>query len=86
MHARTRLGRPVWPPADSLLDHLIDALAACGLPAVQHLPCRARRQYRQRPCWKSILRRQIKETSFRKVPLLNIIYIMRHKKQKRGDS
>jgi hypothetical protein len=63
MHAHTQLGHPACSQADGPLDHLIETVAACELPTVEHLRRRARRQYQQRPCWKSILRRLIKETS-----------------------
>lgn len=48
MHAHTGLGRPACSRSDGPLDHLIEALAACELPTVQHLRRRARRQYRQK--------------------------------------
>jgi hypothetical protein len=64
MHIHTRLRRPVdRPAAASPLDALIDALAACELPTSQHLSHRDRRKYHERPHWKSILRRIVKETS-----------------------
>ena len=62
IRAHTRSGHPACSQADGPLDQLMDALAACEQPAVQHLPPRAARKYRQRAYWKRILRRLIKET------------------------
>ena len=63
MRAHTRQGNPACSQADGTLDKLMDALAACEQPAIQHLPRRAMRKYRQRAYWKRILRRLISETS-----------------------
>ena len=61
MHADTRSGHRACSEGDGPLDQLMDALATCEQPAIQHLPRRATRKYRQRAYWKRILRRLMKE-------------------------
>lgn len=77
MRAHTRLEHPACSQADGPLDQLMDALAACEQPAVQHRTRRATRKYRQRAYWKRMLQRLIKENSIPEQLRLNIKSIMR---------
>lgn len=52
MHADTRSGHRACSEGDGPLDQLMDALAACEQPAIQHLPRRATRKYQRRAYWK----------------------------------